>query len=139
MFGMKQAKEKRNQGFTLVELIIVVAILAILTVVAVPQYTKYVEKSKIATDKQVALVVESAMHALCADGTITIAAAPYVIWDTDVGLVDGPNKPIVEGITGVIPAASSDKFITEGEIKFMVAFDAEGNPIVSTDKTYRDW
>ena len=79
------------------------------------------------------------MHALCADGTITVAAAPYVIWDTDVGLVDGTNKPIVEAITGEIPRAVSDKFKAESEIKFMVAFDAEGDPIVSTDKAYRDW
>jgi type IV pilus assembly protein PilA len=132
-------KEKRNQGFTLVELIIVIAIIAILTVVAIPQYVKYVEKSEIATDKEIASSVESALHVLCADGTITVAAAPYVIWDTDVGLVDGTNKPIVEAITGEIPKAASDKFKAEGEIKFMVAFDAEGDPIVSTDKAYRDW
>ena len=136
---MKQMKEKFNQGFTLVELIIVVAIIAVLSVATVPQYIKYVERSKIATDKEIASSVESALQTLCADGTITVAAAPYVIWDTDVGLVDGTNKPIVEAITGEIPKAASDKFKTEGEIKFMVAFNAEGDPLISTDKAYRDW
>ena len=139
MFGMSPTKEKHNHGFTLVELIIVVAIVAVLSVATVPQYIKYVERSKIATDKEIASSVESAMHALCADGTITVAAAPYVIWDTDVGLVDGTNKPIVEAITGEIPKAVSDKFKAEDEIKFKVEFDAEGDPIVSTDKAYRDW
>ncbi len=41
---MKKHKEK---GFTLVELMIVVAIIAILAVIAIPMYTGYVKKAKI--------------------------------------------------------------------------------------------
>ena len=42
---------KNNKGFTLVELIIVIAVMAILTVVAAPQYVKYVESSRVEVDK----------------------------------------------------------------------------------------
>ena len=42
---------KINKGFTLVELIIVIAVMAVLTVVVAPQYLKYIEKSRVATDE----------------------------------------------------------------------------------------
>lgn len=42
---------RTNKGFTLVELIIVVAILAVLSGALVPQYLKYVEDSRIAVDE----------------------------------------------------------------------------------------
>ena len=42
---------KNNKGFTLVELIIVVAIIAVLSAVLVPQYIQYVEKSRIGADE----------------------------------------------------------------------------------------
>ena len=43
-------KKKNNKGFTLVELVIVIAILALLVGLLAPQYTKYVEKSRKAAD-----------------------------------------------------------------------------------------
>lgn len=42
--------QKNNKGFTLAELLIVVAIIAVLVAVAIPVFTSQLEKSKEATD-----------------------------------------------------------------------------------------
>ena len=53
MFERLQAKKKDNKGFSLVELIIVIAIMAILVGVVGTQVVPYLNKSKVAKDQQV--------------------------------------------------------------------------------------
>ena len=60
-------KKMNNKGFSLVELIIVIAIMAILIVVLAPQYLKYVEKSRNSTDLQSATEFKDAMEIWAAD------------------------------------------------------------------------
>ena len=55
---------KSNKGFSLVELIIVIAIMAILVGVMAPQLIKYIEKSNVSADTQLADTVRGAF--LCA-------------------------------------------------------------------------
>ena len=65
---------KNNKGFSLVELIIVIAIMAILVGVMAPQLIKYIEKSNVSADTQLADSVHSAV--------LTAAMDPEVIADT---------------------------------------------------------
>ena len=58
---------KSNKGFTLVELIIVIAIIAILTVVAAPQYIKYVDKARWSKDQNNAASILTAVEAAAID------------------------------------------------------------------------
>ena len=132
---VKRPSAKKNGGFTLVELIIVIAIIAVLSAVAVPQYVKYVEKSKIAMDMDTASAIESVIITLCADGVITGDDDDYVTWDVSTGLT-GDGQVAVEGFAGTIPAAQSKKAV---DVVYSVDFDATGTPIVTTSVDYTTW
>lgn len=72
---MKDKKQKTigNKGFSLVELIIVIAIMAILVGVMAPQLLKYVERSRESADKQVADTVRTAIVTAMLDPEVTDA------------------------------------------------------------------
>ena len=69
---MNQLKEKKlnNKGFSLVELIIVIAIMAVLVGVLAPQYMRYVERSRLSTDNSALDSAKTAIEAALADPTI---------------------------------------------------------------------
>ncbi len=63
--------KKNNKGFSLVELIIVIAIMAVLVGVLAPQFIKYVEQSRRGKDIQNADMIKEAIQADIADGVCT--------------------------------------------------------------------
>ncbi|MBQ7065627.1 MAG: prepilin-type N-terminal cleavage/methylation domain-containing protein [Lachnospiraceae bacterium] len=86
-------KKKNNRGFSLIELIIVVAIMAIMLGVLAPQYLKYVEKSRIAVDDDTANELLTAACIMLADEDY----APYInagdrIEYASTGVVLNPNN-----------------------------------------------
>lgn len=64
-------KKMNNKGFSLVELIVVIAIMAVLVGVLAPQFIKYVESSRRSTDISNAQNIQSAVLADIANGVIT--------------------------------------------------------------------
>jgi type IV pilus assembly protein PilA len=76
-------KEMNNKGFSLVELIIVIAIMAILVGVLAPQFIKYVERSRESTDLQNIEEMKVAIEAYVADhGEETLPASITVTCPT---------------------------------------------------------
>ena len=60
----------KNKGFSLVELIVVIAIMAILVGVAVPVYTSYISKANAAKDEQLLGEINSAFMVAAIDNNI---------------------------------------------------------------------
>lgn len=58
---MRRREKKNNKGFSLVELIVVIAIMIVLVAVLAPVFTKYVEQSRRATDVQNASSIAEAV------------------------------------------------------------------------------
>lgn len=97
-------KKLNNKGFSLVELIIVIAIMAVLIGVLAPQYLKYVEKSRKSADLDAINAMISAVeiyssdpansivtdHLKCASGTVT-ADTGVTAALTDAGITTLPE------------------------------------------------
>lgn len=84
-------KQKNNKGFSLVELIVVIAIMAVLVGVLAPQLIKYVEKSREATDIQTCDNIATALKTYYADEEVaasaTVTTVTVTLGKTELGTV----------------------------------------------------
>lgn len=109
MLKFLNKKKNDNKGFSLVELIIVVAILAILVGLLAPQYLKYVEKSRKSADASNLDEMVRAIQVYAADAEDTLAADTYTITigeTTTVEVTSGTeaNKTAAEkALTEAVP------------------------------------
>lgn len=74
---------KKNGGFTLVELIVVIAILGLLAGIGVPMYSQYVEKAQIAVDNQNLNMLHNVFVVSCVEHSVDPAnvSISKIIWD----------------------------------------------------------
>lgn len=100
----KKQKSLTNKGFSLVELIIVIAIMAVLVGVLAPQYIKYVEKSRVSADAQQVEEFTGAMTVLASDVDVTLdSTKTYTVTSDTTGKITISNdlKTIFDSLGSV--------------------------------------
>ena len=115
---LKGLRNRKKKGFTLIELIIVIAIIAILAAVAIPKFTSISKDAKIKSDIANAKTISNAVSALIADGKINIPAKDLNIDPTSN---DANAKEIINYLQNV-PTPES-----ENVANFTVNIDDNGN------------
>lgn len=97
-------KKTNNKGFSLVELIIVIAIMAVLIAVLAPQFLRYVERSRYQKDMTAVGELQHAMQVAASNET---AVAAVTTW---------PVTATIAHATGIVTwtnAAEGDAFVNE--------------------------
>lgn len=106
---MDKKKKLGNKGFSLVELIIVIAIMVLLVGLLAPQYIKYLDKSRIAADTQLLDNVRQAMTTTLLDPDVT-DGAPKGKVDPAEELGD-PAKDYWKNVYGILGVADKTALI----------------------------
>lgn len=104
---------KNNKGFSLVELIIVIAIMAVLVGVLAPTYLQYVEKSKKSNDVSTVDSVVNAIEICAIDPEVQVAGdweLTITINDTKTTYADAKsNQKMIDAMKAIVPETTKLK------------------------------
>ncbi len=111
-----KVKKLNNKGFSLVEIIIVIAIMAVLAGALAPQLIKYIDKSRKSADVQTAQTIALAVNTALAEEDNYEVASNTTLSACYATVTPGPNKfqleikEILGGTTSPEPKFRSSKY-----------------------------
>ncbi len=145
----REQKSLTNKGFSLVELIIVVAIMAVLIGVLAPQYMRYVEKTKLqrdntgisdvanvlkisATEQEVNTAIAAAASA---QATLAFSGTPLTMQPSAVTELNDEVNLTIKMTDVQLTSSSYTKSAADGNVPtLIVKVDSKGIVSVSCDK-----
>ena len=137
---------KNNKGFSLVELIIVIAIMAVLVGVLAPTYLQYVEKSKKANDVSTIDTIVNAVEIAAIDPVVVGAAntdETITITVTSGGMAITPNTG--KWVETINDAVSDAKLKSFDSVSFTATKSKDTGKVVfsyvdaNTDDDFEDY
>lgn len=115
-------RKLNNKGFSLVELIIVIAIMAVLIGLLAPQFLKYVQRSKYSTDVKNGQEIATVIQTLIADNKLTESV-------TTAEAFSGTQKAFVAGVGGGKLLAEAPKSKVSDSNVFKVKYDVKNGKV----------
>lgn len=128
--------KKKNKGFSLIELIVVVAIMAVLVGVLAPTYLRYVEKTRLQKDNSAIAEVAQAMKVAVADeklNTKIAATGDTGVTITTAATAGAKTLTFTGTPAGTAEASITAKMLLEDELKAVI-----GDTLTTTSNTYTE-
>lgn len=128
---MNKKSKKKNRGFSLVELIIVIAIMAILAGVLTPQFVKYLNNSKKSADIQTAQSIATVVSTMYTDDAVA-GGTPKIVTGT-ITAIAGSAVATELGSTPVSKVDSSGVYYyqmtTAGAVTIYIQGTGDASPV----------